>query len=81
MEDSSFRNAEEMERECYKRPNRDYSKHINWTYNLNKDLYECYIQSEHERIGYMKRLKALRDNKRPELAHLSERHLENKQVE
>ena len=92
MEDLSFRNAEDMEREgpenqdgdhqatrkrniSHERPNRDYFRHINWTNDLNKDLYECYIQSEHERIGYMKRLKALWDNKRPELAHLSERHL------
>ena len=43
----------------YKGPNKDYVRHINWIYDLNKDLYECYIQLEHERIGYMKRLKAL----------------------
>ena len=27
------------------RRKRDYSKHRNWTYELNKDLYKCYTKA------------------------------------
>ena len=45
----------------YKRPSRDYSKtKIKWSYELNKDLYNCYLESDHKTHGYMKRLKSKR---------------------
>ena len=60
----------------YKRPSRDYSKtKIKWSYELNKDLYNCYLESDHKTHGYMKRLKSLWDEKRPEHNQLSEKYL------
>ena len=48
----------------YKRPSRDYSKmKVKWSYELNKDLYNCYLESDHKTHGYMKRLKSLWDEK------------------
>ena len=60
----------------YRRPSRDYSQKINWTYELNKDLYECFVRSERSELGYMKRLKTLWDIKRPEYKHLTAKHLQ-----
>ena len=40
------------------RRNRDYSKSFAWTYELNKDLYKCYVKAKEDpKIGYMNRLK------------------------
>ena len=37
---------------------RDYSKQFNWSYELNKDLFECYKKAkEQPGRGYMKRMK------------------------
>ena len=60
----------------YKRPSRDYSKtKIKWSYELNKDLYNCYLESDHKTHGYIKRLKSLWNEKRPEYNQLSEKYL------
>ena len=48
----------------YKRPSCDYSKtKVKWSYELNKDLYNCYVESDHKTHGHMKRLKSLWDEK------------------
>ena len=40
------------------RRNRDYSKQLNWTYELNEDLYKCYTEArEVPKKGYMARMK------------------------
>ena len=50
------------------RGNRDYSKSFKWTYNLDKDLYECHTKSKSDpRIGYMNQMKTFWDEKHPEL--------------
>ena len=62
------------EKELYH--SRDYSKtKVKWSYELNKDLYNCYLESYHKTHGYMKRLKSLWDEKRPEYNQLSEKYL------
>ena len=44
------------------RRNRDYRKSFKWTYDLDKDLYECYTKSKSDpRIGYMNRMKQFWD--------------------
>ena len=49
------------------RRNRDYSTHFKWTYELNCDVYNCYIQARRDTsIGYMKRLKKYCDEIHPE---------------
>ena len=46
------------------RRNRDYTKSFKWTYELDKDLYQCYIKAKSDpRIGYMNRLKQYWDEK------------------
>ena len=38
--------------------NRDYSAHFKWIYELNCDVYNCYIRArEDPSIGYVKQLK------------------------
>ena len=60
----------------YKRPSRVYCKmKIKWSYELNKDLYNCYLESDHKTHGYMERFKSLWDEKRPEYNQLSEKYL------
>ena len=40
------------------RRNRDYSTYFKWNYELNCDVYNCYIRArEDPSIGYMKGLK------------------------
>ena len=51
----------------YRRPNRDYSKSITWTYELNKDVYDIYIRVKSDGSGYMKRMKQMWDKIHPEL--------------
>lgn len=58
-----------------RRPNRDYSTHIAWNYDLNRDLYESYIASEPEKRGFTSRLKVLWDSKHPELGSCTAKHL------
>ena len=43
----------------YKRSDRNYVKQTRWTFEMNKDVYECYLQAEHDKPGYVKRLKTL----------------------
>ena len=62
----------------YKRPNRNYAKQTRWTFEMNKDVYECYLQAERDKPGYMKRLKALWDEIRPEYSHLSDKNLRDR---
>ena len=53
----------------YKRPDRNYAKQTRWTFEMNKDVYECYLQVERDKPGYMRRLKTLWDEIQPELCH------------
>ena len=62
----------------YKRPNRNYAKQTRWTFEMNKDVYECYLQAERDKPGYMKKLKALWDEIRPEYSHLSDKNLRDR---
>ena len=52
------------------RRNRDYSKQFRWTYELNKDLFNCYTKAKEDpKKGYMKRMKTLWDDLHPEFGH------------
>ena len=56
--------------------NRDYSSHIEWSYELNCDVFDCYKKAKSDpRIGYMKRLKSHWDELHPEYNHLNEKQL------
>ena len=45
----------------YKR-NRDHSKHFDWSYELKRDIYNCYSRArENPAPGYMKRLESYWD--------------------
>ena len=58
------------------RRNRDYTKSFKWTYELDKELYQCYIKAKSDpRIGYMNRLKQYWDEKHPELNTFSSKNL------
>ena len=58
------------------RRNRDYSKQFDWTYDLKKDVYNCYLKAkENPKIGYMKRLKSYWDEMHPEFNFLSDKNL------
>ena len=40
------------------RRKRDYTKQFDWTYELNNDLYKCYLRTkENKSLGYMTRMK------------------------
>ena len=39
------------------RRNRDYSVKVTWTYELNKDLYDCYVEADRSIYGYSGRMK------------------------
>ena len=40
------------------RRKRDYTKQSDWTYELNNDLYKCYLRAkENKSLGYMTRMK------------------------
>ena len=43
------------------RPNREKKKKVKWTYELNKDLYDCYIEADWDRLGYIEGMKNLCD--------------------
>ena len=55
------------------RKRRNYSKDMIWTQELNRDLYELYLQARAnpESGGYIKTLKKLWDEKHKEFDHLS----------
>ena len=58
------------------RRDRDYSKQFKWTYELNKDLYNCYTKArENPKKGYMKRMKVLWDDLHPELSYFNGKYL------
>ena len=58
------------------RRNRDYSKRFKWTYELNKDLYNCYTMArENPKKCYMKRMKVLWDDLYPELSYFNGKYL------
>ena len=58
------------------RRNRNYKKQLNWTYELNKDLFDCYNEArEDPSKGYMKSLKILWDTPHSELNHFNEKYL------
>ena len=58
------------------RRDRDYSKKFKWTYELNKDLYDCYTKArENPKEGYMKRMKVLWDDLHPEISYFNGKHL------
>ena len=63
------------------RRNRDYSKHFTWTYELNADLYACYIKAkENPKIGYMARMKNYWDTTHPELDYFSSKQLRTQAI-
>ena len=43
------------------RRNRDYSQHMTWTYELNSDLYKCYLEADSSKYKYSTRMKELCD--------------------
>ena len=47
-------------------PNRDKKKKIKWTYEFNKDSYDCYIEADRDRLGYTERMKNLWDRIHPD---------------
>ena len=56
--------------------NRVYSKHFNWSYELKRDVYNCYLRAkENPAPGYMKRLKPYWDEIYPEFSFLSGKNL------
>ena len=58
------------------RRGRDYSKQFKWTYELNKDSYNCYTKArENPKKGCMKHMKVLRDDLDPELSYFNRKHL------
>ena len=59
----------------YRRPNRNCSTHVDWTYELNKDIYRIYLEIKPSERGYMKRLKEMWDKEHPQLSHMTAKHL------
>ena len=58
------------------RLNRDYSTHFNWTYDLKRDVYQCYLTAKEDpRIGYMKRPKGKWEEIHPEYSFLTDKSL------
>ena len=54
------------------RRKRDYTKQFNWTYELNNDLYKCYLRAkENKSLGYMTRMKNCWDEIHPEYSFLT----------
>ena len=52
----------------------DYSRQFDWTYDLKRDVYSCYIKArENKSIGYMKRLNSYWDKVHPGFASLSDK--------
>ena len=58
------------------RRNRDYSSLFDWTYDLKRDVYNCYIKArENKSIGYLKIFKSYWDELHPGSAFLSDKNL------
>ena len=57
------------------RPNREKEKKIEWTYELNQDLYKCYKEADRDTLGYMARIKGLLDEHHPTLPEVSSKYL------
>ena len=56
--------------------NHNYSKHFEWAYELNRDVYRCYTQARSDpRIGYMKRQNQHWDELHPDLSWFNEEQL------
>ena len=56
------------------RRNRDYSTHLNWTYDLKRNVYQFYLTlNEDPRIGYMKRMKEKWHVIHPEYSFLTDK--------
>ena len=63
------------------RRDRDYSKQFKWTYELNKDLYNCYTKArENPKKGYMKRMKVLWYDLHPELSYFNGKYLRQQSI-
>ena len=57
------------------RPNREKEKKIEWTYELNQDLYKCYKEADRDTSRYMARMKGLWDERHPMLPEVSSKYL------
>ena len=57
------------------RRNRNYHQHIKWTYELNRDIYQCLVKADRSEVGYIERLKTEWNCKHPEYDHLDKKHL------
>ena len=58
------------------RRNRNYLKQFMWTYELSNDLYNCYKDAKSDpKIGYMNRMKTLRDKMHPDLSYFTAKNL------
>ena len=58
------------------RGNRDHTQQFNWTYDLKRDVYNCYIKArENKSIRYMKKLKPYLDELRHMIAFLRDKNL------
>ena len=56
------------------RRNRDYSTHFNGTYDLERDVYQCYLTAKEDpRIGYMKTMKEKWDKVHPEYSFMTDK--------
>ena len=55
--------------------NRDYSVKVTWMYELNKDLYDCYVEADRSVYGYSGCMKTLWDARHPEYSHMTAKHL------
>ena len=76
MAESQINNTDQTrKRKPNYRRNRDYRRHITWTYELNRDLYECYKNSKPEEKKYTLRIKSIWDKIRPKYAHLTTKHI------
>ena len=54
------------------RRKRDYTKQFDWNYELNNDLYKCYLRAkENKSLGYMARMKNIWDEINPEYSFLT----------
>ena len=62
------------------RRNRNYHQHIKWTYELNRDIYQCLVKADRSEVGYMERLKTEWDFKHPEYDHLDKKHLREQAI-
>ena len=58
------------------RKNRNYTKHFEWTYKLNRDVYRCYTQARSDpETGYIKYLKKYWGEFHYDLSYFDEKQL------